>query len=73
MLASVKRIAPLVTTIFLALAPLNADGPKGASDLADASLEDLMNIEVTTAAPCGSEGARGHATARPFVARARPR
>ncbi len=48
MLALVKRIAPLVTTIFMALAPLHAGGPAGARDLADASLEDLMNIEVTT-------------------------
>jgi len=48
MLALMKRIAPLLTIIFLALAPLNADGPKGVRDLADASLEDLMNIEVTT-------------------------
>src|SRR5450631_359719 len=48
MWASVRRIAPLVTNILLALAPLAADGPKGSRALADASLEDLMNIEVTT-------------------------
>src|SRR5271170_6816919 len=48
MFAWVKRIAALLTTILLTLAQLHADGPKGARDLADVSLEDLMNIEVTT-------------------------
>jgi len=48
MLAWEKRLALLVITVFLARAPLTADGPKGVRDLADASLEDLMNIEVTT-------------------------
>jgi len=48
MSALVQRIALIVTTIFLTLAPLDADSPKSARDLADASLEDLMNIEVTT-------------------------
>jgi iron complex outermembrane receptor protein len=45
----VRRSAPLVVSILVALAaPLHASSLNGARDLADASLEDLMNIEVTT-------------------------
>src|SRR3984957_2626080 len=43
-----RRTAPLVATILVVLTSLEAGGPSGASDLGDASLEDLMNIEVTT-------------------------
>jgi iron complex outermembrane receptor protein len=48
MQVSARRLAPLITGMLWALANLSADGPKVARDLADASLEDLMNIEVTT-------------------------
>src|SRR5580693_6098212 len=40
--------ARLVATILVVLTSLEAGGSSGASDLGDASLEDLMNIEVTT-------------------------
>src|SRR3984957_6418873 len=42
------RASLMVATVLLALATLKADDPKRPRDLTDVSLEDLMNIEVTT-------------------------
>src|SRR5580704_331994 len=43
-----RRKAPLVASILATLTALSAGDGNEARDLADASLEDLMNIEVTT-------------------------